>query len=391
MSVKVRRNRRGDGWEVDIHVRMPDGVRFRERADAPVSSKSAARRWGEQREHQLALHGKTKQKEVPTLEVFVPRYMDEYVKANRQKPSTTIQKQNIFDHYLNPRFGSKRLDAITQADVQKLKSDLLHLSPKTVNNILVVLNTTLKFAVEVEVLPRLPCRAKLVKVEQDVEPKFYEPHEYEQLVTAAAALDPRIELFVLLGGDAGLRCGEIIALEQRDLDLRRGLLKVRRAEWEGHVTVPKGGKGRKVVLTERLKAALAKNRHLRGDRVLWRDDGFPKVSQVLLAKWMRRAQRRAGLKPTGSIHVLRHTFCSRLAMAGASTKAIQELAGHRRIITTERYMHLAPRAKATAIALLDKGADRQAADELDGIAEREDGAVAEQEKEKPRTREDSRP
>ncbi len=68
MSVKVRRSRNGKRWEVDILVRTPDGKRMRERTDAPVSSKTAARRWGEQREHDLAMHGRAEKKEVPTLE-----------------------------------------------------------------------------------------------------------------------------------------------------------------------------------------------------------------------------------------------------------------------------------------------------------------------------------
>ena len=80
------------------------------------------------------------------------------------------------------------------------------------------------------------------------------------------------------------------------------------------------------------------------------------------AKWMRRLQRRAGLKETGQLHILRHTFCSRLAMAGASTMAIKELAGHQQISTTQRYMHLSPAAKSAAIRLLDRGADRIAED-----------------------------
>jgi integrase len=75
---------------------------------------------------------------------------------------------------------------------------------------------------------------------------------------------------------------------------------------------------------------------------------------------MSRVQRRAGVKVTGGIHILRHTFCSRLAMAGASTKAIQELAGHEQISTTQRYMHLSPAAKSEAISLLDRGQDLKA-------------------------------
>ncbi len=171
---------------------------------------------------------------------------------------------------------------------------------------------------------------------------------------AAGRLDPRIELVILLGGDAGLRRGEIIALDQADCDTKRGILHVRRSEWKGQVTLPKGGRERQVVMTERLKAALTRNRHLRCDRVLWRDDGHARVTAVLLAKWMRRAQRRAGLKVTGGLHILRHTFCSRLAMAGAPTLAIKELAGHQSLTTTMRYMHLSPAAKSAAIDLLNK-------------------------------------
>jgi site-specific recombinase XerD len=103
----------------------------------------------------------------------------------------------------------------------------------------------------------------------------------------------------------------------------------------------------------RLKAALVANRHLRCPRVFWRDDEYENVSGVLLAKWMRRAQRRAGLEVTGGLHILRHTFCSRLAMAGAPALAIKELAGHTSLITTMRYMHLSPSAKSAAIDLLN--------------------------------------
>jgi site-specific recombinase XerD len=54
------------------------------------------------------------------------------------------------------------------------------------------------------------------------------------------------------------------------------------------------------------------------------------------------------------VHVLRHTFCSHLAMKGAATRAIQELAGHQDLTTTQRYMHLSPSAIEGAIRLLDE-------------------------------------
>ena len=60
-----------------------------------------------------------------------------------------------------------------------------------------------------------------------------------------------------------------------------------------------------------------------------------------------------GLQNVG-VHVLRHTFCSHLAMLGGPTCAIQELAGHRDLITTQRYMHLSPAAAEGAIRLSDR-------------------------------------
>ena len=52
--------------------------------------------------------------------------------------------------------------------------------------------------------------------------------------------------------------------------------------------------------------------------------------------------------------LLRHTFCSHLAMRGAPARAIQELAGHQDLTTTQRYMHLSPAAIEGAIRLLEQ-------------------------------------
>jgi integrase len=51
---------------------------------------------------------------------------------------------------------------------------------------------------------------------------LYDFEEYERLVGAAKAMDRNAYLIALLGGEAGLRCGEIMALEWGDVDLSEG-------------------------------------------------------------------------------------------------------------------------------------------------------------------------
>ncbi len=361
MSVTVRPYRRG-GWEVDIRIVLPDETEHRERRRAPVSSKAAAQRWGEERErhryHQLT-HPKpetAQKKEVPTLQEFAPRFLDGHARANRQKPSGIAAKETIGNVHLIPALGTKRLDTITTEAVQQLKHQLRDRAPKTVNNVLTVLNVLLKKAVEWDVIERMPCTIRLLPIPKG-SAGFYDFDEYERLVAAANATDRCAYLVVLLGGEAGLRCGEMMALEWSDVDLGKRQLCVQRSDWKGHVTATKGGRLRYVPLTLRLAAALREHRHLRGARVLCQRNGSP-LTQKIVQDHVRRSVRRAQLAKSG-VHRLRHTFCSHLAMRGAPARAIQELAGHMDLATTQRYMHLSPAAIEGAIRLLDRAGSRE--------------------------------
>ena len=348
MSVSVRSYRRG-GWQVDLLVLLPDGQRHRERR-VLTHSKSAAVRWGQDRERHLLRHGLPQpKKEVPTLAAFAPRFVDGHARANRQKPSGIRSKEVVLRVHLIPCLGHKTLDTITNEDVQRLKTRMVTKSPKTVNNALAVLSVLLKKAVEWGVIERLPCPIRLLKVEKWAA-TFHASDQYERLVDAARTEDRIAELVVLLGGEAGLRCGEMIALEWRDIDLAKRQLCIQRSDWNGQVTSPKGGRLRYVPLTVRLTAALREHRHLRGPRVLCHDDGKAMTRQQVQYR-VKRAAGKANVRE--GVHILRHTFCSHLAMRGAPARAIQELAGHSELGVTQRYMHLSPAALDAAIQLLD--------------------------------------
>jgi len=299
----------------------------------------------------LLVHGPPKPaKEVPTLNAFWPRFLDGYARANRQKPSGIAAKDTIGRVHVLPVLGGRKLDVISTEDIQRLKVHLREKSAKTVNNVLTVLNVLLKKAVEWDVIDRLPCVIRLLRISKP-SAGFHDFEDYEKLVDAAHGSDPNAYLIVILAGDAGLRCGEIMALCWGDVDLRKRQLCVQRSDWKGHVTTTKGGRLRYVPMTTRLAAGLHAHRHLRSDRVLCQDDGSP-LTQKIVREHVRRSAR-CGQVAKGGVHILRHTFCSHLAMRGAPARAIQELAGHQDLSTTQRYMHLSPAAIEGAIRLLD--------------------------------------
>lgn len=373
MAVKVREYRRRGKpmgcWEADVRLPLPSGEFYRERVRVPVSGRTSAKRWADAREAEVitlsrlgldaqAIRDRLSGKEaatgpsVPTLAEFREQFI-EYAKANRQKASTVYAKECILRVHLVPVLGTKKLDEITDADVQALKVTLREHRPKTVNNVLATLSKLLRVAKRLGVIGAMPVESvELLKAPLAAVP-FYTEEEYAALVAAAARVDPRVVAAVRLGGEAGLRAGEVIGLELTDVSRANNRINVERQVWRGVADSPKGGRGRVVPMTTDLAAALAAVRHLRGQRVLVQDDGAELTSKVLRG-WMKSAQRLAGLKATGNFHILRHTFCSHLAMRGGAARAIQELAGHTHLSTTMRYMHLAEGHKEQTIRLLER-------------------------------------
>jgi len=85
--------------------------------------------------------------------------------------------------------------------------------------------------------------------------------------------------------------------------------------------------------------------------VLVNEDGQPWEPRTLTYRFYDLCKA-ANLEPL-SPHILRHTFASRLVMAGLDLRTVQELMGHKSILMTMRYAHLSPDHKRAAMETLE--------------------------------------
>lgn len=152
---------------------------------------------------------------------------------------------------------------------------------------------------------------------------------------------------------AGLRMGEIRALEVRDVDIDAGVIHVRRSLSEDEVVTPKSGHERMVPIAAALRPPLADalRDKLPRARLLMTEGGTTPGRTYVLRK-LKALESRAGVSGW-SFHSLRHHFISELVRAGASIEAVRLLAGHSKLDVTQRYVHATGDDLRAAVAALN--------------------------------------
>ncbi|MCL2123509.1 MAG: tyrosine recombinase XerC [Desulfovibrionaceae bacterium] len=135
---------------------------------------------------------------------------------------------------------------------------------------------------------------------------------------------------------SGLRISEALCLDMPDLDLRSGILRV----------MGKGAKERLAPLSDQSRTSLA---HWLDARALLAPSAEPALFVGARGKRLDRRQAvrilknlcdNAALPVSISPHALRHGFATHLLEAGADLRTVQELLGHARLSTTQRYTQL---------------------------------------------------
>ena len=167
--------------------------------------------------------------------------------------------------------------------------------------------------------------------QQHTLPNVLSKSEVKAILEAPTNIKHRAMLSLIYA--CGLRRSELLNLEPRDVDSKRGLLIIRQA---------KGRKDRIAPLSTKILEMLRDYyKMFRPER--WLFEGQKKgeqYSEMSLQQVLKKSLQKVGTTKHVTLHWLRHSYATHLLEAGTDLRYIQELLGHKSSKTTEIYTHV---------------------------------------------------
>jgi len=314
---------------------------------------------------------------VKTLGGFIEHKYRPWVLAERKDAKATLKRLEACFGFLSDR----PLKDITAWDLQKWRSEQIKAgkSKTTANRDITTLRAVLSKAIEWGDLEHHPLRKlKQLQVDDDSRVRYLTDDEEQLLMAALDAREAKIRTgresgnewrrqrglaprpaiptagyvdhlkpMVLLALHTGLRRGELFHLEWSKVNLSTKTLTVVGDK-------AKSGKTRYLPLNSTAMSVLKTWREqTTGNSLVFPGcdkKGNEQPLSNIQTSWENILE--AAKLEDFHFHDLRHTFASRLVMAGVDLNTVRELLGHGDLKMTLRYSHLAPEHKAAAVELL---------------------------------------
>ena len=373
MGVTIRK--RGRKWYVFVNYHG-------KRKNRCVGTREAAERVRREIEARLVLGddcilNECEQKS-PIFDSYADKWLRDYARIEC-KTSTADGYEGVLRQYLRPRFGAKRLDEIRRDDIKAMINDLIakELSRNTIRNALCPIRGMFNYAIEDGTLESNPAArlgrfTRTARAEETKGIALTAAEAYQFLEAAKLVCSDYYALF-LTALRAGLRRGELVALQWGDIQLGRDeqdnnrFILVRHNYVRREHTTTKSKKTRRVDLSRELRRVLVEIRDTRlleaflaGKNDISEDLVFPSPAGSILDpdnlyhRYFKTVLTKACLRKI-RFHDLRHTFGSLLIQSGASIVYVKEQMGHSSIqVTVDTYGHLIPGANVSFVDRLDE-------------------------------------
>lgn len=285
----------------------------------------------------------------------------------RLRPGTVALYEGLLRNYLAPTFGEVWLSDIDPAAVRRWRAVMLDekghsqtMVAKAYRLFRAIMGTA---ADQDELIRRNPCRISGAGAERAAERPTLSVREIYEL---ADAMPSRYRCLVIVSAFGSLRFGEATALRRRDVDVRSGIVTVRRAfaEVRGKGLVAGPPKSRASVRSVRLPASILSE--LEAHMAEWSGDGadglvftVPSGRPVRRGNFNPDVAWRATVSAMGRpgfhFHDLRHTGNTLAAGAGVSTRDLMARMGHDSLQAALIYQH----ATQPVDDLIARSLDRQ--------------------------------
>lgn len=250
-----------------------------------------------------------------------------------------------FDNYLRGEFGDKEPSELQALDIERLRIRLQKQGKRTTAaRILELLRRTINFGIKRGLVPPLPFKIEIPKLNNEVTEDLSEAQIQALQEALDADPDQRAANIMRLALSSAMRRSEILKLRWEDLDFGRGFIRI---------IDLKGGRDQTIPMNDSARTILSGIERQEGNPYVF-PGKKPGTHLTECRKSLDRIKKAAGLpEDFRPLHGLRHTFASMLASSGeVDMYTLQRLLTHKSPLMTQRYAHLRDEAlrKASDLA-----------------------------------------
>lgn len=329
-------------------VQLPDGTRkyFRARTQEELDEKVL--------KAQILVKSGVDICSEETFAHFSQMWYDLYKKPYLRENSLNSIKY-VLNQYILPYIGGCRLRDINPMQIQAIMAGLSNKSNSLQAKVLMNLRSIFNVAMENGLVAKSPVSTMLRPAGKATQEKeTLTTSECQTLLTGVQNI--RARTFLLIGLHTGMRRGEILGLQWRDIDFKGKVIHVRHnaVVKEGETTVSEDMKtkaaNRNLPLSEELEAWLSERKKTSHSQyVIAMENHKPLTKSAYRSMWKLVERELPDTHITA--HILRHTYITRLFEAGLDIKEIQYLAGHSTMdMTLKVYTHYDRRSREARTA-----------------------------------------
>ena len=288
--------------------------------------------------------------------IWLDEWFCNYIRPS-SKRKTCERYSEIIEKRLKVKLGEYELNELTPLILQRYITELIEsgnmktgkgLAANSVNGIITVIQNSLKLAYALGTIKEYAADKIRRPKTKEKEVTCFTLSEQKKIERAALAGKKTKWLGIVVCLYTGLRIGELLALEWKDVDFQKGMLTVSKSRHEGKdehgryahiVESPKTVSSRRCIPLP--KQILCELRMLkRKSRSLYViSNGESSIPVRSYQRSFERLLKKLDI-PHKGFHALRHTFATRALECGMDVKMLSELLGHKDpAVTLRRYVH----------------------------------------------------